>query len=167
MTYSYEVYYRQNCIVPLVFILFAFVALIFTVFSIVKSRAQFTGKNILKNCITLGVLLFLITINGIRLVRGGVHLLWEKPHHAVRVSGEIERIIEMDSFTGGKYGTANNNGRGEGIVVNNKTYYLTTCGDYQVGDSVNLLVLPRSRFVLEMDGQGANSAPSNPQTLTP
>ena len=65
--------------------------------------------------------------------------------------------MEIDSYTGQKYGTENNHGYGEIIVVNGEKYYLTTYGDFGVGDDVILDVLPRSGFVLKMERADAQS----------
>lgn len=76
--------------------------------------------------------------------------MFEKETDIIEVSGVIEDTIEIDALTGCKYGTENNHGRGEALIVNGKKYYLTTYGDLKVGDKVILKVLPRSRFVIEI-----------------
>ena len=65
--------------------------------------------------------------------------------------------MEIDSITGAFYDAENNHGNGEVIVVNGKKYYLTTYGDFGVGDDVILNVLPKSGFVLKMESANVTS----------
>ena len=155
MRFDYNVYYRQNCIMPILFILLVG----FLAFKVgVPMMKNFTHvsfsafmKKSAKQCIFLFVCLFLVFINGINLFRGGFFLLIEKEDDAVEISGVIEKTIEIDALTGSKYGTENNYGRGEGLLINGEKYYLTTYGNLKPGDKIIAKVLPKSRFVLEIE----------------
>lgn len=57
--------------------------------------------------------LFLLIINLIPLFRGGIYLLYENETDQIQVSGKIEDTIEINSLTGAKYHTENNNGNGD------------------------------------------------------
>ena len=157
ITYDYDVYFRQNCIVPLCLALFCLIFFISFLVSILKEGGKPAPP--LKKAISyipfILIPLCLMIINLFPLFRGGIHLLYEKETDQIQVSGKIEETMEIDSYTGAKYDTENNHGNGEIIVVNGEKYYLTTYGDFGVGDDVVLNVLPRSGFVLEM--QRANS----------
>lgn len=154
MSFDYGVYFRQNCIVPLLLLLFFAVLLIRVGYRLVlRLSKNFCLGALKENSLTLvllAVLILFITISAVPLLRGGIYLLFEKESDAVEMSGVIERTVEIDGITGGKYGTENNNGRGEALIVNGAKYYLTTYGDLKVGDSVVMSVLPRSRFVLNI-----------------
>lgn len=151
MTYDYNVYYRQNCIIPLILLFFSSILFFLQIYSLRKERHASSPKDILFSIFFLCVALFLMIANIVPLVRGGAYLLVEKEEDAIQVSGTVERTIETDFVTGAKYRVENNDGNGEAIVVNGEKYYLTTYGDIQVGDYVVLDVLPRSGFVLKME----------------
>ncbi len=154
MKYDYGVYFRQNCIIPLLILLF--LAFIFArcsynlIARITLSSFMESLKKNAKTGILLLVCFLLICINAIILLRGGIYLLFEKEADAVEISGVIEHTVEIDGITGGKYGVKNNYGRGEALIIDGKKYYLTTYGDLKVGDRVVMLVLPKSKFVLEI-----------------
>ena len=151
MTYDYYVYYRQNCIIPLILLFFSSVLFFLQIYSLWKERITYSTKDIMVSFLFLCIALFLMIANIVPLVRGGAYLLVEKEEDAIQVSGEVEGTIEIDFVTGAKYRVENNNGSGEAIVVNGVKYYLTTYGDIQAGDYVTLDVLPRSGFVLKME----------------
>ena len=158
MIYDYEVYYMQNCSAPLTFAAFSLFlligtlgGLIFACFSKNKENCPRTATDIAKLLLFFGLIIFLMSNHLVVLFRGGIYLLWEKETDQIQVSGKIEETMEIDAYTGVKYGTENNHGRGEVIVVNGKKSYLTTYGDFGVGDDVILNVLPRSGFVLKME----------------
>ncbi|MCH5316660.1 MAG: hypothetical protein J1E05_01670 [Eubacterium sp.] len=153
MIYDYNVYLRQNCIVPLCLALFTLIWFIGFLVSFLKEK----NKKQLKFILFFLIPAFLITINLFPLLRGGIYLLFEKETDQIQVSGKIEDTMEIDSYTGQKYDTENNHGYGEIIVVNGEKYYLTTYGDFGVGDDVILDVLPRSGFVLKMERADAPS----------
>ena len=156
MIYDYNVYFRQNCIVPLCLAVFSLILCIISFVSFFKGRVTQPNKKYIAFIAFISTSLFLMIINLFPLFRGGIYLLYEKETDQIQVSGKIEDMIEIDFLTGAKYRTENNNGNGEIIVVNSKKYYLTTYGDFDVGDYVILHVLPRSRFVLKLER--ANSA---------
>ena len=152
MTYDYNVYFRQNCIVPLFFAVFSLIVFIGMLVSFLKARAVPNSKanNILTIFFTF-LQLYCFIIFSIPLFRGGIYLLFEKETDQIQVSGIIEGTAEIDSLTGAKYDTENNAGNGEIVIVNGKKYYLMSYGDFGVGDHVILHVLPRSGFVLKME----------------
>lgn len=151
MIFDYNVYFRQNCVIPIICLLFSFGLFFGQIFSLWKGRHIYSPKDILLSIFFLCVALFLIIINIVPLARGGVYLLVEKENDIIQVSGTVEETVEMDFATGAKYRVDNNKGYGEAIIVNGRKYYLTTYGDIQVGDRVMLDVLPRSGFVLKIE----------------
>lgn len=155
MKFDYNIYYRQNCIMPILFILFVGFLAFKVGFPVIKNFTHMDFKVLIKKnvkqSIFLIVCLLLITINSINLFRGGFFLLVEKENDAVKISGVIEETIEIDALTGSKYGTKNNHGRGECVVINGEKYYLTTYGNLKAGDKITAKVLPKSHFVLEIE----------------
>lgn len=154
MIYDYSVYLRQNCIVPLILSLFCAFCMAKAGRYMWKKLSTTPFRQCIKEIAISGIaivlLIFLTAVNLINLSRGGMYLLFEKETDIIEVSGVIEDTIEIDAWTGCKYGTENNHGRGEALIVNGEKYYLTTYGDLKVGDKVILKVLPRSKFVLEI-----------------
>ena len=148
--YNYSVYLRQNCIIPLLLLIFSSTFLALTIQSLWKEQDTRQPEE-LKSIILCGcIAVFLIVVNVVPLARGGIHLLYEKESDQIKETGVIEEKIEIPSFGGAKYETENNNCFGEAIVFNGKKYYLTTYYDLQLGDYVDVSVLPRSRFVLNI-----------------
>lgn len=158
MSFDYNIYLRQNCIVPLVLLLFAAFLFFRGGYRLIGrlSKVSFlkSVKSNAKTLVFLAACLFLMIVNLVVLLRGGIFLLSEKETDAVEISGVIEQTVEIDWITGGKYGTENNNGRGEALIVDGKKYYLATYGDLKAGDSVVMSVLPRSGFVLKIQKEG-------------
>lgn len=153
--YDYNVYYRQNCIIPLALIVFCCILSIKVGWSVWKkgmapNLLQWFKENIV-SCIFIVLFLFLVTINSIHLLRGGIYLLFENEADTIKITGVIEKTIEIDAITGSKYNVDNNFGRGEAIVVNGNKYYIMSYGDLKEGDQVILEVLPRSKFVLKIE----------------
>lgn len=148
MIYDYNTYYRQNCIVPLLLLLFATSLFAFFLVQFLKYRLSHSAGVPLGTIVGIVISLFLIIVNIIPLARGGIYLVTEKETDAIQLSGKIEQTIEIGFVGGAKYGVDNNHGYGEGIVVNGEMYYVTTYYDYEIGDDIVFWALPKSRFVL-------------------
>ena len=162
MTYEYNIYYRQNCIIPIILILFIGLLMVKIGWNLFKKFSTINFYQCVKEnipqCIFLIGCLFLIAINSIHLFRGGIYLLTEKESDVININGTIEETIEIDFLTGSKYNVENNHGRGEAIVINGTRYYLTTYGDLKVGDNVSITVLPKSKFILEIQKTDSKTA---------
>lgn len=164
MKFDYNMYFRQNCILPLFFGTLSIIVLTIMVISLCKDFFSQNSPGWLKanlsELLFLLIPLIILTLNIVNISRGGIFLLSEKEKDAVNVTGVIERTIEIDSLTGSKYGVENNRGFGEIIVVDGKKYKLMTYGDLREGDFVKMEVLPRSGYVLRIDKAG-NYEPEN------
>ena len=150
MTFDYNMYYRQNCIVPLCLLVFSILLLVLDVIGILKNKQASTPKSIVVEVVFLFIFVFLIVVNLAPLIRGGIYLLSEKESDKTQISGVIEETGEIGFYTGQKYGVEQNLGSGETITIDGIKYYLVTYGDYREGDVVTLEVLPRSKFVLSI-----------------
>ena len=151
MTFDYNVYHRQNCIVPLILLAFVIVWIILIVIPLLKKKKNGSGNTKIRDFLFILFAIPFLIINSIPLMRGGIHLLYEKESVKIQVSGVIEKTEETEHFIRLKYDVENNQGYGEAIVVNGIKYYLMTYGDFSEGDQVDLDVLPRSRFVLKIE----------------
>ena len=154
MQFNYETYRVDNCLIPLFFLIFTIV--IFIVFIIGYVRYFGSGVShrsfleIAKMFLGLVVILFLMMYEIIPLSRGGIYLLSEKENDAIEITGEIESTFELHFIGHMKYDVKQNQGMGEGIVIDGTKYYLMTYGDYKEGDRVTIKVLPKSKLVLEL-----------------
>lgn len=96
---------------------------------------------------------FLLGINVVSLSRGGIYLLFEKETDQIQIVGSVEEITTIDTLTGARYKVEGEyrNSPGDVIVVDKEKYYIVSCGETKVGDSVRLTVLPKSHYVLELE----------------
>ena len=114
-----------------------------------KYRTKERVKKIARYIFSFIVIGCLISVNIVDVSNGGIFLLSEKEEDAIEMYGEIEEIFDPRHVYG-KYTVNQKHVFGEYIVINGTKYYLMTSGDLKEGDTVNMKVLPRSRFVLEI-----------------
>ena len=151
MYFDYSVYYRQDCLIPLLLMLFLFLWFGAGIISFIKGRRTTGVTNYTKLIVLLAIFFGLFSINAIHISRGGYYLLFEKETDQIQIDGIIENMLETDFYTGAKYDVENNKGSGEAIIVNGEKYYLMTYGNFKSGDHVLLSVLPQSHFVLKIE----------------
>ena len=156
MTFDYKVYRLQNCHSPLsgVIVFTLFLALIVSEWIRYKNHPSMTVERKFALIFFFVAFVYVVIINIIPLVRGGIYLLFEKEDDAVSISGIVEEKGELDDYSGGiytRYGVNANRGRGEFLVVNGRKYYMMTYGNVKIGDNVIMKVLPKSGFVLSLD----------------
>lgn len=155
--FDYDAYLISNCLVPLFFLIFVLIAFTILIVGYVRYFRDGTSDKsldvILKMILGFVVLLFLMSTKIMLLSRGGIYLLFEKENDAIEITGEIESTFELP-FNGGmrlsKYGIRQNDGCGEGIIIDGIKYHIMTYGDYKEGDMVTIKVLPKSKLVLEL-----------------
>ena len=152
MQCNYETYFRQNCVIPTLLILFCIILIVIFIFKAVSNIHYKSIKTyeILKLAFFLLIFVFLISVNIPPLARGGIHLFFEKEKDAIAIEGQIEDTFELSWFGGSKYGVEQNHGNGEGIIINGTKYYLMTYGDLKKGNSVSIKILPKSKLILEI-----------------
>ncbi len=155
MRFEYSVYFRQNCIVPLCLLVFCFIffipSIIRFVIDLIHKTADHSIGNRIKHVAFLLILSFLVTVNLIPLVRGGIFLLSERETDAIEVEGIIEELDELSFLGGFKYPYEQNHGNGETIVIDGTRYYIMTYDKFQCGDCVIIKVLPKSKLILEIE----------------
>ena len=150
MNFDYNVYLRQNCLVPISFLVFTGIMFVGAIVSFVKGLKT---DPFLENAFYIVVMIFLIYISLThisQLARGGLFLLTEKESDSVMITGFVEETIEIGRIGRSSYEVENNYGWGEALVIDGEKYYLMTYGDVKTGDEVKLKVLPRSHYVLEL-----------------
>lgn len=154
MTFDYDVYYRQDCLVPLFLVAFCSVLMTSVVISLINKGAGMKFLTLIKmnmpRVVFVMIFVFLLVVNSIHLFRGGIYLLFEKQEAAVQISGTVQEICEIDAFTGSKYDVQQNFGRGECLIIDGQKYYVMACENITVGDVLVITVLPKSHFVLEI-----------------
>lgn len=157
MTFAYSVYFRQNCLVPIFFCVFALFLILPGILYIVRvcrHKKIPDAKTAILNGIGILLCLFCLFDNGVRLARGGAFLLAEKEADAVEIAGVIEDTQEIGMIGGCKYRIGQNHGNGEFVVIGGTKYHLMTYGELKPGDRVSAKVLPKSQFVLEIEKIG-------------
>ncbi len=96
MNFEYSVYFRQNCIVPLLFFAFCIFAGVIPLFQ--KGRMSSPEKTPIANktvtrIVTVLILLVLISVNVLPLARGGIYLLFEKEKDLIEVVGTVHELF--------------------------------------------------------------------------
>ncbi len=154
MSFDYSEYYRANCVEPLQHLLFFLVVVVAALvyFFISQQRKMLVGW--------LGLALFIYMIascvssNNIQLSRGGIYLLKEKETDTIQIEGTVEdAFLIQPAVSRGRYNVAGAHGEEMAVVIKGETYYLMSFGEIQIGNSVSLLVLPKSHFVLHMESR--------------
>ena len=153
--FDYDIYFRQNCIVPVCGIIFSILGIVLLLISLIRGYHDLDARNF-KNEVIKGTFVFCIIVHLtigciLPLAHGGIYMLFEKEKEAKHVSGKIEDMIDLPLYGGGKYYDENNQFKGHGkcIVIDGTKYYLMY-GDLNVGDDITIRVLPKSKLVLEL-----------------
>ena len=154
MAFEYEVYFRQNCLVPLFLFSFSLICLITALFGFffdLKAKKYKISPLVIARMISFLLIFFAVaTPNLIQLLRGGAFLLFEREKDAVVIEGYVEERQDLSFYSGYRYNYDQNNGNGQMIQVNGEKYYLMTYGNLKDGDYVWIKILPKSRLILEI-----------------
>ncbi len=107
-----------------------------------------TGVHALNSILVLLTGLF-ITVNSVRILsNGGVFLPYESEADAVSIQGVVKEATEMNLHVL-SYQSANHiKGKGASVLVNEERFYMVSIGSIQVGDTIEILYLPKSHFSL-------------------
>ena len=160
MSFEYEMYFHQNFRWPIISLVFGIVwaigGIIIGVYNLSSRSSQknfkYLGKKIILILFFLGMGIYETIIYGRILLRGGMYLSEEKESDAVERIGVIEERLVNDSYVGYKYNTEYiRNGWGETVKIDGISYHIVTCGDFDVGDTVVISCLPKSKIILEIN----------------
>ena len=158
MVFEYIKYYRGCLIIPLIGTLLGAIALIGSVIRYVmyafRNHIWFPKDKTLVCSLIFGLLIggFFLYLDGGRLVNGGVFLVSEKETDAVLASGTIESIELMGINQFGELKSEYNVDELNGVcfTIDGMDYKAIAKGDLKIGDTVEFLFLPKSKYILEI-----------------
>ena len=162
MSFDYSEYYRHSQVNGSAVLFFSF--FIFIIFrGLVKSSgysifAFFTKEFwvAIKSCVKIihiAAFLFallMIISQSIYLCNGGLLLLTEQEADAIKITGEVEEIDDVWRDGYQYYVDEEGPYYGAKIEIDGTTYFMVHSGDLQVGDTVSVMVLPKSKMVLKI-----------------
>ena len=160
MSFDYKMYHYQNFQEPIFSITFFLIAstvvIVSSIYKLLSHKQQksfeYIGKYVIGILFFLGMGTYILVMYGKILLRGGMYLSEEKESDAVERVGVIEERIVNDSFIGYKYHTEYvDPGWGETVKIEGISYHIVTCGDFDVGDTVVISCLPKSKIILEIN----------------
>lgn len=104
---------------------------------------------------TLSVFTFvlLLTISCSSVWNGGWQVLLEKNSDAITLQGEIQSVEVLESTRGVKFSTEWGTHFGCYITIDGEEYFAMYEGDLAEGDVINILYLPKSRYVLSISAK--------------
>lgn len=160
MSFNYDLYFHENFRLPIIYFTFFLICstggIIINLYKLLsrksKKNVEYIGKQVILMLFFLGLGIFMTVMYGKILFRGGMYLSEEKESDAVERIGVIEERIVNDSYVGYKYRTEYiRNGWGETVKIDGISYHIVTCGDFDVGDTVVISCLPKSKIILEIN----------------
>ena len=155
--YDYSLYFNGCFVLPLIILIFALTALTINCFHYGKKIVFHSadGKDIVTFLIAILIFGFFITLNGSRLIHGGIYLINEKEQDAVTIDGRISQINMLNIFEFPELSvhSENENGanhahNGVEIIVNHIPCVAIDQGPFEIGDTVSVSYLPKSRYIL-------------------
>lgn len=154
MSFTYFDYLINNLMMPVFAIAFILVPL----FTLITSTLKYYAKNKtfdtthlpVKILFCVALIALLVIMSGV-LRLGGLHLITERPSHAVTITGTIEDVDILSSFEGPKYSTGSEASYGVRFTVNGVQCLSMAKGDFELGDTVSITYMPKSSFVLNME----------------
>ena len=150
--FQFSTYFQGCLILPAIFLLFACIILVSAIVHYGKQvKAQNTnGKNTVSFLVAILIFGFLIGLNGSRIAHGGMYLINEREQDAMTCVGEITQIRAMNRFEFPELSSEGNTTNGVELTVNGMKYTVILKGSFEVGDTVRITYLPRSRYVLSI-----------------
>ena len=157
LQFSYS-YYKELFLIAPVFLLlitgYLFGLNVYSVFERINTSSfSGIGPFLKDNGVVLffTVMLVAIATTGMILfLSSGIHLLKESPKDAIMVTGTINNTFVLMFLGITKYNVKKGDRGFPGIVLNGTKYYLPQLGEFEIGDTVSVRVLPKSKLVLEI-----------------
>ena len=157
LQFSYSYYKEQFLTAPVFLLLITGYLFGLNVYSVFKrintSSYSGIGPFLKDNGVELffTVMLVAIATTGMILfLSSGIHLLKESPKDAIMVTGTINNTFVLMFLGIMKYNVKKGDIGFPGIVLNGTKYYLPQLGEFEIGDTVSVRVLPKSKLVLEI-----------------
>ncbi len=158
MSFGYDEYFFATCFAPILSSLLGIAILVASGIGLFRKK---NIQSLLALVFALCLLPFAL-MNISVLARGSVYLLFEKEENAVTISGQIEETLEPAYYPRPEYMHC----VGETVIMNGEKYHLLRpLKDMRAGDNVEMQVLPRSHFVLEVVKLNVNGQPQSSQYL--
>ena len=159
MKYSYDSYFSVNFKLPIILCTAATVffatQLLPKIIDLIHTR-KVTVSVIPQLLLPMALVIWFLVVGGGPLWRGGYHLLYEKESEAVSVTGAVSCISACPSTHGMKYRTDKGTSFGYEIKINDISYIIMDSAGIVKGDIVELMVLPRSNLILEVQSINQN-----------
>ena len=151
MNFDYEYYYRVCFVIPIFVAIFFSCLVILFIMPNIKSLIsnKFNWKSAVTDISFCIAFLFLLRINIGILSFGGIYLPKEKKEDAIILQGEISEIKELSRYefpNPTKYHEL----RGVQFTVNGVECAAPIKGSLEVGDTVEVVYLPKSGYVLSI-----------------
>lgn len=156
MQFAYVDYYRRCFADPMCTTIFFVIWLLIVSIPFFKSLLSREAgvKEIGHYAVGFLIGVYILSIGIGRLANGGIHLLYEKEADAVSVCGRMEQIEALNRFSFAQVGDMEYTQQGVygiRVTIDGSRYTVIGLGDLQVGDTVRIVYLPESRYVLEID----------------
>lgn len=146
MKYQYEKYYRQFYLIPMFSFLFFLFIGIMTIVAVIQNGVPKNDDKIslfiLKHGSIIVASFFGIAMNLYIFFKRGICLKSENPKQVLSLSGVVNEIKYLKGIFSGQTLSV--------IEIREKTYFVFQCDSINIGDTVKILYLPKSRFILEM-----------------
>ena len=156
MKFDFDVYVQGCYTVPIILVLFFsidYIALIWNFVKKIKNKA-IKIRDVLGS--TFGIVIFtcFLMLSIGPLINGGIAVGHEEKSDAVRMEGSIEDIENLYTFsfpkTSPEYSEREGEITGYRFWINGISCIAFEKGNLQVGDTVTVLYLPKSGYVLEI-----------------
>lgn len=150
MSFDYNEYYQALVLGPASFLAFGFVIFVLGIIFQIKPqlvprkiKEQFKYAGLLISVLALLISLFIVTTTS------HFTLIYDKEEQVVETNGTITKI-DFDRYHMKMY-YENEFANPMYIIINDRTYYIMTIGDFEVGDDVTIEYLPKSMIIMKIE----------------
>lgn len=150
MSFDYNEYYHALVLSPAIFLAFGFVIFVLGIIFQIKPqlmprkiKEQFKFAGLLISLLALLISLFVVTTTS------HFSLIHDKEEQVIETSGTITKMY-FDRYHMKMY-YENEYVNPMYIVISDKTYYIMTIGDFEVGDEVTIDYLPKSMIIMNIE----------------
>lgn len=154
MSFDYSLYFRGCFVLPIFYSLFSALIFVSIMLHVISTtvREGLSFKFLLPKILGMVICVFLLCLNICRLLQGGVYLIVEQREDAVKINGIITNIDELGLFSFPELESEYDGNEHNGVIVNVSGVLCTavTCGDFEVGDKVEIEYLPKSGYLLSI-----------------
>lgn len=149
MKFSYDQYKEATLLSPLTFVIIGILIVSYCLYYMIKSNNSIVLK-IVKNVFLIWISLF-ISIPNIIVLKYGIHLFTESEADTTDISGIVENIVNFKQSP--RYTTDDNTVLASIITISGEEYYFMSGNNIEIGSSIEIQYLPKSRIVLEWQNE--------------